>query len=1338
MFIYNDPDVLKITSMNMTRDNNLLMVCDKKESLSNISIYNVSKLNFSNVCIFRPKRKIVTSIYSEFIYASFSTDGNYIASLGLIKSDTTDETIVQGVIWDVQIMNSPNNPDNYKPKCIFDLPKGVNKITLENKIICTSGSDHFAIWQIYENTVKSYKQIKNLNSNGENFVDHDWIVSNSLSKTVDNNKIYSNNLSSTPLIAAITESNDIYILEGISDARKANKVKIDNANYVSTISKFVVKQHIVNCFSNYFIKSNHIKSFSSGLVVGSTSGNLFFLERINLPDQMYKNVRDASRQKVSEIVGLSFNFNEEYLAVGFSSNEICTIGMHKLFDYLKDELLEDLKFDVVCDGFHQGAITSMDVALQRPIIVTSSIYDNTIRVWNYLTGHCEYCKVILTEKDGVEKDVDILAVAVHPNGYYIAVSDKDMIRFFHLCFKELRYYNNDVVDKESSKTNCHLIKFSNGGHLLAAVSNKSLYIIKSYSRQTLKEFKTPHTNTIKSVYFDNNDYYVYTVGSEGLVVEYNLFDLKIEDEYNSKTIISDGCFCINEDNKNIISIGNFATSKSAVFEISKKIPKDKVKDKDSEKPLTVTKMSKFNKKLYSVAHINSKKYDIKALVAGGEDGSISLYKYPLSYSISNEENNSAFNNNNSSQQLDYNIEFDFKKAHRSPITFIFYNRDTNLIFTAGEDGNLFIYCLYELPDGESISCEDHRSASINQLTAILDEGLGENVLFPINKISSYERAIDIKKEEIIELKVKEKKNNKEYEKRILEKENECNKNKDKEIREMEDKNKEMNNRNESIVEFYENKIKNILYDHNKLIIEKERQYNEKMDHTSNIIHDLNSKLHFQASDNELELKKKDDEYEEKFRLLESELRKKFDELKLNNNKLTEELNLRHDQEIKKFTHIDKEHEQELFYKQEKYENELTKLKEEISKNQNEIKQKTDQLAYKEAIIIERENDVKKLEEQRISLTNINEKLRYMLNEKEGIVSNLKIQNTETEKYLQEEKKIAGFSSKLKNELYRRNNEIMSNYNKQQSDINEMKTNTKSLETELEESLKLLENYEKELNKNKILISELKSKCNSEHKNFKDKEKEMDNLLQKIYDTFKNNDKNKIIQGIQEIHNLYLTGDVVKKIDSEKLNVNIKDELEKQIDFLQKSLINVTELRGKKEVIQKSEILRRTSENSTLINELNRIKKEFEDKMKDFIHLKSENEALKKTVNNYKRIEKNMLNYKQSNINNLNITNKSNVNSIFGNQLINNNIINKGKNESDILPLLVNNEFPFIDREKIIKPNKGKIYTGSNAVRLKVHEEQQKIAQILHILEEKSQIIINQKLEIQRLKEIIEG
>jgi len=214
------------------------------------------------------------------------------------------------------------------------------------------------------------------------------------------------------------------------------------------------------------------------------------------------------------------------MVIGYNTNEICYMNIDQINVNLKNRLFE-IRFELVCDGFHQGPITSMDVALQRPIIITSSQTDKTIRVWNYLTGHCEYCKIILTEKDDIEKEMDILAVAIHPNGYYIAVSDREMIRFFHLCYKELRFYNNDVVNNENPKANCHLLRFSHGGNLLAAVSGKTLFVIRAYTRETLRVFRSNHTGQIKNIVFHETDYFVYTIGNDGMIIEYNLFDFKM-------------------------------------------------------------------------------------------------------------------------------------------------------------------------------------------------------------------------------------------------------------------------------------------------------------------------------------------------------------------------------------------------------------------------------------------------------------------------------------------------------------------------------------------------------------------------------------------------------------------------------------------------------------------------------------------------------------------------------------------------------------------------------------------------------------------------------------------
>lgn len=111
MFIHNDNDVKKITAMNCSRDHNLLLVCEKKEKISCISIYNLVKLNFNTISLFKPKRKIISTIYKDYTYASFSLDGNFIASLAYQNKDGASTLV--GVLWDIQIFQ-PFRDDNYK------------------------------------------------------------------------------------------------------------------------------------------------------------------------------------------------------------------------------------------------------------------------------------------------------------------------------------------------------------------------------------------------------------------------------------------------------------------------------------------------------------------------------------------------------------------------------------------------------------------------------------------------------------------------------------------------------------------------------------------------------------------------------------------------------------------------------------------------------------------------------------------------------------------------------------------------------------------------------------------------------------------------------------------------------------------------------------------------------------------------------------------------------------------------------------------------------------------------------------------------------------------------
>lgn len=124
-----------------------------------------------------------------------------------------------------------------------------------------------------------------------------------------------------------------------------------------------------------------------------------------------------------------------------------------------EALIDRINYEVVAGGFHQGAISCMDICIQRPIVATLSKTDSTIRVWNYDTGKCEITKSYHTMQKEFKSSghTYLQSLALHPSGFYLAVAFIDKVKIYHLLDTEIREYR--VLDLK----NCHKIKFSNGG-----------------------------------------------------------------------------------------------------------------------------------------------------------------------------------------------------------------------------------------------------------------------------------------------------------------------------------------------------------------------------------------------------------------------------------------------------------------------------------------------------------------------------------------------------------------------------------------------------------------------------------------------------------------------------------------------------------------------------------------------------------------------------------------------------------------------------------------------------------------------------------------------------------
>ena len=339
------------------------------------------------------------------------------------------------------------------------------------------------------------------------------------------------------------------------------------------------------------------------------------------------------------------------------------------------------------------------------------------------------------------------------------------------------------------------------------------------------------------------------------------------------------------------------------------------------------------------------------------------------------------------------------------------------------------------------------------------------------------------------------------------------------------------------------------------------------------------------------------------------------------------------------------------------------------------------------------------------------------NEKKDLQKKLK----ESEEVLQEKSKLAGFSSKLKNELYVKNVEIMSKFNKQKYENAELKKISKNTEKQLDDNIRLLNDKKEEVNKRELQLEEYINKYEKEKNNVKNLEKDMDNLLQKIYDTFQTGDKNIIIKEVRKIYNLYLTSDQEKKIDSSKLNINIRDELTKQIDFLQKGILNIADQKAKREMNQNSEIFKKTRENSALTIQLNQKEKDYTELNRQLTVIKRQKAELDVKYNQLVKEYNNLQNIsKKMNFANYNF----NLNAKPGTNFMNKTHSGFGfKMKPDGTPL---------QERKSWKDTK--IYKGSTLSNFKESlADIYKKNEIQKILDDKDEVIKRQKLEINLLK-----
>ena len=89
-------------------------------------------------------------------------------------------------------------------------------------------------------------------------------------------------------------------------------------------------------------------------------------------------------------IAIDINPSEEYIVLALENNNIGKLSVKSIG--LNEDLTKPIQFELVGRGFHSGPISAADIAYQRPLLVTCSREDSTVRLWNYETGLCELAR----------------------------------------------------------------------------------------------------------------------------------------------------------------------------------------------------------------------------------------------------------------------------------------------------------------------------------------------------------------------------------------------------------------------------------------------------------------------------------------------------------------------------------------------------------------------------------------------------------------------------------------------------------------------------------------------------------------------------------------------------------------------------------------------------------------------------------------------------------------------------------------------------------------------------------------------------------------------------------
>ncbi|XP_013398082.1 cilia- and flagella-associated protein 57 [Lingula anatina] len=585
-----------MTAMAVSPNRKYVAIAEKGEKAT-ITIYDLHS---------QRRRKVLSSpeVQSgEYVSLAFSPDSKYLVAQG----GKPDWTLLYWT-WDKSKVMASIKTSVAQGK---EIPPPVYQVTFnpqDNTQLCVVGNQIFKLYRYSEGSLKPFAFQK---MEPQNNLCQAWVSDERVVVGTDNGRLL--------LFEAGELKNEFHV----EKSQKGDKEKMDS------ISEGEATQ------PSGPPEITAIVAYSKGFACSVGPGTVFLYEKTDDKEYFKKareikipadsNSADPSKSENQVITSLTVSPSEETLVASTDSSQLYSMTLSSA-DLGKDG---QAYFEYLCQAFHQGQITGLDVCIRKALVATCGV-DRSVRIWNF-----ENCNLELYKEFAEEA----YSIALHPSGLYVLVGFSDKLRLMNLLIDDIRVF------KEFTIRGCRECAFSNGGHLFAAVTSNLIYIYSTATFENLLQLKG-HNGKIRSVIWTADDNKLISCGMDGAVYEWDTFTGKRVGENVLKSC-SYSSVAVTPDGKTTLAVGTDHTLKEiSDSSILREVPAE-------DTTLNTVGMSHSGRMLF----------------AGTNTGTLRSYKFPLTA----------------------DGEWQEYQGHSSAITKMKITYDDTTLVTVSEDASIMLW-----------------------------------------------------------------------------------------------------------------------------------------------------------------------------------------------------------------------------------------------------------------------------------------------------------------------------------------------------------------------------------------------------------------------------------------------------------------------------------------------------------------------------------------------------------------------------------------------------------------------------------------------------------------------